>query len=226
MALRPSRLWRELRPEHAVRGRRLAWLAASWLAALHLVTAALVGSSAWAMQVSPIYGGWPAMDGAFWRRVLWRALWPYGGWIEIPVTANSSFANPIRAFIEMGLFPHAAMAVLVLFWAGPLRRGEFGRGHLLRAAVLCMPMAIVTFAVSVTTFGAMALNGPDGGVLGAALMALLLGGIVATLVWWWRCFAVEYLGCRRRMWTLVPLGVVALALTWAAGFCLEELLHA
>ena len=230
IALRPRHLWRDLRPDHPINPRRLLLLAAAWLLLIQLLTAALAGASrVWLGYQSPgIYGsafdrlhdGWP-----FWLTLLKGLAWPFRLWVSIPVSVNSCIENPIGDFAIMALVPHAAMAAMLWLLVRPLREAGRGPAHLARALVLSFPSAAAWLLAIV---GAFVATGILSGwyqleTLNYALAITLLAGLLAWLIWWWRCFVVEYLGHSRRQWLFIPLGLAAFAITWCVGAAAETL---
>jgi hypothetical protein len=229
VALLPRRLWRGLALDQPVRVRRLAAMGLGWLALLHLTAAALVIGFEVLLPgpATPMFQWsyrWTAGTGV---GIAVRLLWPYQYWIEIPTGPNQSIGEPIDEMVIVALVPHLAMAGLVALWAGPLRRGEVPRRHAFRALVLCLPNASLWLVLWTAAFGAMAAAEgvwPDNPVSGW-LMIGMLAAYFASIVWWWRCFALEYLGNRRGVWMLILLGLVAIALTWCAEFAKEALVR-
>lgn len=230
IALLPGRLWSELRPEHPIVRRRLAWLAIGWLALMNVAGAsAAAGSAVWLM----LYGsmGAPAWNPSylsrwsFWGHILGGLAWPYRFWIEVPMNLSTSATDPLSEFALMAALPHLAMAAVLLFTFRPLRTGFVPRRHLARALVYTMPNAVLWMVIVVLTFVA-AMLAQRSPVLAWAGTFLALGKLAAymgTLIWWWTRFVTDYLGYPVRRWTMLGRGLAALVLAWVGVYVVNLL---
>src|ERR1043165_2853287 len=232
IAVRPGRMWSDLRPEHPVFRRRLLWMAVSWLALFHAVCGLMVGAS-WLLMASYGPGAtpswrWSLRDWSVWRTFFMKLAWPLGSDIEVPFSRNQTFSNPMHEFVMMSAVPLAFMGALTAVWVRAMtpRAERLGARHVERAMCLALPGIVAWTVIAVALFVAGGLlSGPTGPAapMGVAFISLI-AGYLAYMIWWWRCFAMRYAGRRQWSWVLLPLGVVAMALGWVCAVVADEVL--
>jgi hypothetical protein len=228
ISIRPTKLWKGLRPDQPIFRPRLVWMTLSWLLLLHLITAALVGlSTLLVMLCGPgPFGPWDwslPRQWWFWRIVLRRLAWPYGGSIEFPLAPNMTSGDPAYMCAEMVAFPMlymGAMACVSLQWP---RLQRIGPRHVERALPLILPSIALWLIIECLAVGVISqLETPTStSPWSWVIMLSLAGGYLAHMVWWWRCFAVYYAARPARTWLLPVFGILALIMGWATAAIID-----
>jgi len=185
----PSRLWREVRPEHPVRRGRLAILAAMWLAVLHLACGGMVLASQGFMAAAgswSVFDSWNPREVRSWMMVGRVLAWPYGHHVELPLDNGTSYANPMYGFVLAAALPVVMLAMALWIWSW--RWKLEGGGHLARAGVLWMPHLTLWTFLSTVAFAAIGQFETPTSTSDWTMVAFLgsAAAYAASIIWWWR----------------------------------------
>lgn len=217
MTFFPARVWNGLKAEQPIVPRRRAILAVTWLVMLHLVCGLCVLGSQVAMSLVggwSMFDGWSAGDPRSWVVVLGLVGWPYNRNVELPINATMSHGSPMIEFIAIATAPGLVLAICVGIWSRRFRSP--GRGHFVRALVLWIPQTAFWIGASVLAFAIVGrLETPTSpSHLTPVIMLSLIGAYAASMIWWWRCYAVFYTDSKRGSYVIVVMGLLSLPAGW------------
>jgi hypothetical protein len=210
-ALRPRRFWRAIDLATPMNRGRLVRFAVLWLALVHVACAAAsAGYAAYDMYFAGSgYARFYTRD--YDASVFGWALRPFE---LVPRIFDEEVPLWWMFFVPLSWFALTPVVFLVL--GQTLGRAKVRRRHILRGVCYAPPWCVVVSAALPAAYigaafaqsygyapGGTALV--DGGMLGAVLL------VFAAMVWWWRCFAHEYLRIRHT-WGVALTAVVAAGL--------------
>jgi hypothetical protein len=237
VALRPWRLFAELRMHHVVRVRRLAVFALVWLAAVHIITSAA--------NLVLAYEGFAALSkgGTRWGTVHWFDPRARGEqfalglvravalpWLEEPMFRAGSQTSDGVGWLPMFMLtivPALIMPLWMMIFGTTMSRARVRRVHILRGLAYTVPGACLAVLLLMGLFTA-ATFADLAGVMPALphrWSVILVGGFVlgypSYLAAWWWFFLARYLRLPRAgatvflMMVLSMLFVVVLAVVIA-----------